>query len=50
MTNRVILFACSIQFLSFDVMGMMSLMNPSIDASVDVMSTDRGSDVANMVF
>ena len=45
MTNRAALFARSIQCLSLTVMVMMSSMNPSIDASVDVMSTDKGSAV-----
>ena len=43
MTNRATLLACSIQCLSSTVMVMMSQMNPYIDASVAVMSTDRGS-------
>ena len=43
MTNISALFARSIQCLSSTVMVMMSLMNPSIDASVSLMSTSRGS-------
>ena len=46
MTNRSARFARSIQCLSSTVMVMLSLMNPSIDASVDLMSTDNGSAVA----
>ena len=42
MTNRAALFARSIQCSSSTVMVMMSLMNPSIDASVAVMSTAMG--------
>ena len=45
MTNRAVLFARSIQCLSSTVMVRMSLMNPSIDASVDVISTAKGSSV-----
>ena len=43
MTNRAALFARSIQCFSSTVMVMMSLMNTSIDSSVAVMSTARGS-------
>ena len=46
MTNRAALFARSTQCLSSTIMVMMSLMNPSIDVSVAVMSTAKGSDVA----
>ena len=42
-TNRAALFARSIQCLSSTVMVIMSSMNPSIHASVDVMSTAKGS-------
>ena len=46
MTNIAALFARSIQYSSSTVMVMMSSMNTSIDASVDLMSTAKGSDVA----
>ena len=46
MTNRAALFARYIQCLSLTVMGMMSSMNPYIDASVAVMYTSKGSSVA----
>ena len=46
MTNRAAIFARSIQCSSSAVMVMISLMNPSIDASVDVMSTAKGSSVS----
>ena len=46
MTNRAVLFARSIQCLSSTVMVMMSFMKPSIDASVAVISTAKGSAVA----
>ena len=46
MTNRDALFARSIQCLPSTVMVMMSSMNPSIDASVAVISTSKGSAVA----
>ena len=46
MTNRSALFARSIQCSSSTVMVMMSLMKPSIYASVDVISTSKESDVA----
>ena len=42
MTNRATLFARSIQFPSSTVMAMLLLMKPSIDASVALMSNDRG--------
>ena len=45
MTNRATLFARSIQCLSSTVMLMMSSMKPSIDASVAVISTAKGSAV-----
>ena len=50
MTNRAALFVRSIQCLSSTVMAMMSLMNPSIDASVAVMSTAKGSAVAIWIY
>ena len=43
MTNRAALFARSIQWSSSTVMVMMSSMNPSIDASVAVISTAKAS-------
>ena len=43
MTNRAALLAHSIQCSPSTVMVMMSSMNPSIDASVAVMPTTRGS-------
>ena len=43
MTNRAALFSRSIQWSSSTVMVMMSSMNPSIDASVAMISTDKGS-------
>ena len=43
MTNRAALFARSIQFSSLTVMVVMSPMNPSVDASMAVLSTSRGS-------
>ena len=46
MNNRAALFARSIQWLSSTVMVMMSSMKPSIDASVAVISTAKGSAVA----
>ena len=46
MNNRAARFARSIQCLSSTVMVMMLLMNPSVDASVVVMSTANGSAVA----
>ena len=46
MTNRAAPFARSIQCLSSTIMVMNPLMNPSIDSSVSVMSTDKGSAVA----
>ena len=45
MTNRAALFARSIQCLSSTFMMMISLMNPSIYTSVDVISTTNGSAV-----
>ena len=45
MTNRAALFARYVQCLSSTIMVMMSLMNPSIDISVTVMSTAKGYDV-----
>ena len=42
MTNRAALFAWSIQCSSSTVMVMVSLMKPSIDASVDVIYTAKG--------
>ena len=42
MTNRAALFVPSIQCLLSTVIVMRSLMNPSIDDYVDVMSTARG--------
>ena len=42
MTNRAAIFARSIQCSSSTVMVMMLSMNPSIDASVAVMSTAKG--------
>ena len=50
MNNRAALFAHSIQCLSSTVMVMMSPMNPYIDASVAVMSTDRRSYFEKNVF
>ena len=46
MTNRAARFARSIQCSSFTVMVMMSSMKPSIDASVALISTAKGYDVA----
>ena len=46
MTNRAALFARSIQCLSSTVMVMMLLINSFIDASMDVMSTSKGSGVS----
>ena len=46
MTNRAALFARYIQCSSSTVIVMMSLMKPSIDASVSVISTDKGYAVA----
>ena len=46
MTNRAALFLQSIQCSSSTVMVMMSLTNPSIDDSVDVMSSDKGPNIA----
>ena len=46
MNNRAALFTCSIQCLSSTVMVTIFSMNPSIDASVSVISTARGSDFA----
>ena len=43
MTNIATFFACSIQCLSSTIMVMMSSMKPSIDDSMDVISTDRGA-------
>ena len=43
MTNRAALFARFIQWSSWTVMVMMSSMKPSIDASVAVISTAKGS-------
>ena len=43
MTNRATFFARPIQCLSLTVMVTMLLMNPSIDASIDVISTASGS-------
>ena len=45
-TNKASLFAQYIQFLSSTIIVIMSSMNPCIDASVSVMSTDKGSSVA----
>ena len=42
MTNRAALFARSIQCLSLTVIVMMSSIIPSIDASVDIVSTAEG--------
>ena len=42
MTNRAALFALYIPCLSSTVILLVLLMNPSIDTSMDVMSTDRG--------
>ena len=42
MTNRAAIFSQSIQCLSSSVLVMMSSMKPSIDASVAVISTDKG--------
>ena len=42
MTNRAALFVPSIQCLLLTFIVMRSLMNPSIDEYVDVMSTARG--------
>ena len=44
MTNRAAIFVRSIQRSSSTVMVMMSSMKPSIDASVAVISTAKGSD------
>ena len=46
MTNRAVLLARSIQCSSSTVMVTVSLMKPSIDASVTVISTAKGSVVA----
>ena len=46
MTKKATLFARSIQCLSSTVMVMMSSMKPSIDASMALISTDKGSTVA----
>ena len=46
MTNRAALFARSIQWSSSTVMVMMSSKKPSIDASVAMISTAKGSDFA----
>ena len=43
MTNRAALFAQYIQCLSSNVMVTMSSMKPSIDASVAMISTAKGS-------
>ena len=43
MTNKAALYTLSIQCLASTVMVMISLNNPSIDASVDMISTARGS-------
>ena len=43
MTNRAALFERAIQCSSLTVMVMMSLMKPSIDASVAMISTAKGS-------
>ena len=45
MTNRAALFVRSIQCSSSTLMVIMLSMNPSIDASVAVISTDKGSAV-----
>ena len=50
MTNRASLFARSIQCLSSTVMVMIALMNPSIDASVAVISIANGSAVARCIY
>ena len=42
MKNKVALFASYILYLSSAVMVMISLMNPSIDASLDSIFTARG--------
>ena len=46
MTNRAAMFARSIQYLSSTVIVMMVSINSSIDDSVDVMSTAKGSNIA----
>ena len=46
MTNRAVIFSQSIQCSPSTVMVMMSSMNPSIDSSVAVMSTTKGSAVS----
>ena len=46
MTNRAALFAQFIQCLSFTGMVMMPSMKPSMDVSVDVISTAKGYVVA----
>ena len=46
MINRAAIFERSIQCLSSTVMVMISSMKPSIDASVAVISTAKGSDVS----
>ena len=46
MTNRAALFARSIQCSSSIIVVMISFMNPSFDASVAVISTDKGFAVA----
>ena len=46
MTNRATISDRFIQCSSSTVMVMMSLMNPSVDSSVDVMSNDKGSAIA----
>ena len=50
MTSSAAIFVHSIQCLSSTVMVMMSSLNPSIDASVAVMSTARVSAFTKMVF
>ena len=49
MTNRSARFARSIQFLSSTVMVMIMSMNTSIDDSVAVLSTAKGSFVARLL-
>ena len=46
MTNRAALFSQSIQCLSSTAMVTISLMNPSIDVYVAVMSNAKGSAIA----
>ena len=44
MTNKAALFERSIQYLPFTIIVMTLSMKPSIDYSLDLMFTHRGSD------